>query len=357
MIITNEIKDEVYEKLINYVFNKFDAVMFVSHPLGLTKDKIKILDENITVLKEKLKLSNYKIRHSNHWVYSAVYKGPGEDLPSELEQQFNVMFYKLDDKVKEYLLSNKDLYNWLNPEYPEDISFFKNGYCWLRSVSHEGICDIYCENEEEYEYLRSIGIRFREKEFTPTPIDKLYYEDYGLKNTKTDNKEISLKEACGFNRLFGEAQGNVAIYKNEKIYLSYIYQTKGRHTVKFKLIYSNSDAERGISLLKHHLKGNIMNTKGEIIAKGGGGVYSNYDFFESNWKENEEIIVNLEDGYIKITNGKFKMSRDVRFFDPTDVWQAMKVEKISPTKLRFYCNDTVLEDDFDDLIFEMEILD
>ena len=172
-----------------------------------------------------------------------------------------------------------------------------------------------------------------------------------------DNKEMSLKEHSGFNRLFGEAKGNVAIYKNEKIYLSYIYETKGSHTLKFKLIYSNSDAERGISLLKSYLKGNIMNTKGEIIAKGGGGIYSSYYLFESNWTKNEEIIVNLEDGYIKITNGKFQMSGDVRFFSDGNVWQAMKVEEISPTTLRFYCNDTVLEDDFDDLLFEMDILD
>ncbi len=67
---------------------------------------------------------------------------------------------------------------WLNPNFPEDIAFFRNGYCWLYSVAHEEICDIYCENEEEYEYLKLIGIEFVDDEFVPTPKAELYYEEY-----------------------------------------------------------------------------------------------------------------------------------------------------------------------------------
>ncbi len=189
MMIINEIKNEVYKKLIDYAFEKCDAIMLVSHPLGLTDEEVKLLNKNIKELQEKFKLSIYKIRHDNHWVYSAAYKGPGKYLPSEMKNQFNIMFYKLDNSIKEYLLTNKDLYNWINPDYPEDISFFKNGYCWLYSVAHEEMCDIYCESNEEYEYLKSIGIEFFEKKFEPTPKKYLYYEDYGLDNIKDDSNE------------------------------------------------------------------------------------------------------------------------------------------------------------------------
>ena len=44
---------------------------------------------------------------------------------------------------------------------------------------HEKICEIYCENEEEYNYLRSTGIEFEEDYFIPFSEEEkknLYYE-------------------------------------------------------------------------------------------------------------------------------------------------------------------------------------
>ena len=76
------------------------------------------------------------------------------------------------------MLSNSDLYAWLNPNYPEDISFFKDGYCWLYSVAHEEMCDIYCESVEEYNYLRSIGIEFIDDKFIEISNNELYFENY-----------------------------------------------------------------------------------------------------------------------------------------------------------------------------------
>ena len=70
------------------------------------------------------------------------------------------------------------MYNWLNPNYPEDVAFFKDGYCWLYSVAHEDICDIYCTDENEYETLKEIGIEFYENKFEQTPKAQLYFEQY-----------------------------------------------------------------------------------------------------------------------------------------------------------------------------------
>ena len=74
--------------------------------------------------------------------------------------------------------ANKNLYNWLNPNYPEDVAFFKDGYCWLYSVAHEDICDIYCTDEAEYDTLKEIGIEFYENKFEPTAKGQLYFEQY-----------------------------------------------------------------------------------------------------------------------------------------------------------------------------------
>jgi len=89
-----------------------------------------------------------------------------------------VYFYRFSLELKDYLLTNDNLYKWNNPHFPEDISFFKDGYCWLSSITHENLYYIFCRNDREYKHLKSIGIEFFEKKFIPTPKKDLYFEDY-----------------------------------------------------------------------------------------------------------------------------------------------------------------------------------
>lgn len=60
---------------------------------------------------------------------------------------------------------------WVFPNCLEDLSFTKDKYFWYRTITHEDDYNIYCENEEEYEYLKSIGVEF--------------YEDHFVKEDKT----------------------------------------------------------------------------------------------------------------------------------------------------------------------------
>lgn len=46
------------------------------------------------------------------------------------------------------------------PNCFENISFFKGEYCWLRTVSHEEMCDIYPNDKNEIECLKEIGLDF-----------------------------------------------------------------------------------------------------------------------------------------------------------------------------------------------------
>lgn len=89
-----------------------------------------------------------------------------------------VYYIKLDKHMEQEILNKKSIYNWCFPTSLEDICFYKNGYCWLYSVAHEEMCFIYCETEEEYKYLKSIGIEFADDQFVPTPKEQLIYEEY-----------------------------------------------------------------------------------------------------------------------------------------------------------------------------------
>ena len=90
----------------------------------------------------------------------------------------NILFYKFDEDLVDFLLKNDNLYNWLNPDFPEDIAFFKDGYCWLYSVAHEEMCVIYCSDKKEYVEMKNMGIKFYEKDFELIPKEKIYFEKY-----------------------------------------------------------------------------------------------------------------------------------------------------------------------------------
>lgn len=185
MIVKTIIKDNVYEKLINYAFKKCDAIMFVSRKDGFAFAELEELDNTIEKVKIKFSNSIFKTRTGGYWVFTKVGNqrcGLEESDPPGYDKLFEVFFLKTNQPVEEYILTNKNLYQWLNPKYPEDISFFRNGYCWLYSVAHEEMCEIYCDSEEEYEYLKSIGIEFENDKFIPISKEELYYENYNIKD-------------------------------------------------------------------------------------------------------------------------------------------------------------------------------
>ncbi len=100
------------------------------------------------------------------------------DIDYNLIPYTNTYYMKLDKHIKQEILNKNSIYDWRFPTSLEDLCFYKNDYCWLYSVAHEEICDIFCENEEEYEYLKSIGIEFVDDKFVPSPKEQLIYEEY-----------------------------------------------------------------------------------------------------------------------------------------------------------------------------------
>jgi len=89
-----------------------------------------------------------------------IYK---KDYINEEDNQIYGTYYvfKLNEETKKILLNNaENIFSWCFPERLEDLCFIKDDYYWLFSVAHEDICEIYPDNEEEYNYLKSIGVEF-----------------------------------------------------------------------------------------------------------------------------------------------------------------------------------------------------
>ncbi len=73
-------------------------------------------------------------------------------------------YLHLTENLKQEILSKNSIYDWCFPLSIENIEFYKKENCRLLSVAHENILDIFCENEEEYEFLESLGIKFEDKD-------------------------------------------------------------------------------------------------------------------------------------------------------------------------------------------------
>lgn len=171
-------RKDSYEKLIEYAYQKCNVIMFVAREDGLNYEDIKKLNKNMSLIQEKFSNSFIKELQRPLWVFHKSQKSLLNKMSDiEFNNQFHIYFYKFTNEIKAFLLSNPNLFKWLNPEYPEDISFFKNNCCWLYSIAHEEICDIYVENEKEFKELKKIGIEFYEKEYRKASENELYFEN------------------------------------------------------------------------------------------------------------------------------------------------------------------------------------
>lgn len=72
-----------------------------------------------------------------------------------------IYYMKLRDDLKKEMLSKNSIFDWVDPLLIEDVRFYKEDKCWLSSITHEEQCYIYYTNEKEYNYLKSIGIKFK----------------------------------------------------------------------------------------------------------------------------------------------------------------------------------------------------
>ncbi len=178
MEIKNVIKDDIYKKFIDYAYNKDLILRVTLSNFGLDEKKLETLNLTINKLLNIDPASLIKIVTYDKTMI----------LPSiEIQKMYYLNHPKVDVwqkhyyfhfslKLKEYLLSITNIYGRKKPQFPEDICFIKDGYYWFESYSIDEESYVYCENIEEYEYLKFIGLEF--------------YGDFDLNEKKLECNEI-----------------------------------------------------------------------------------------------------------------------------------------------------------------------
>lgn len=76
----------------------------------------------------------------------------------ERGQKFHV--FELNEYTKALIGIVKSFRGWMAPNYPEDLSFYRNKKVWLYCISHENLIFIETENDELIRKFLNLGIRF-----------------------------------------------------------------------------------------------------------------------------------------------------------------------------------------------------
>ena len=129
----------------------------------------------------------------------------------------------------------------------------------------------------------------------------------------------------------------------------------GRYILHFEFISTNSDYEQCIGLSLFKFKGAVyaVYINGERV-KLGRGEFTGMQFSERTAPQKFNVEIDMKSGVISIYNSARGWREDIINHTPSAV-PAMIVDKTGENSYVFHCNDYVYDDDFDDLVFSLEV--
>lgn len=166
--VVGSIKGDDYKRVVSFALENSDAVMLIFQSYG------RPFKRAIKAIRKELKPFRIASR-SNHNAKGEAFEWPGT-ITWDKTSLIHADTYRLSPEVRAYILSADDLFSWIYPERPEDISFFFKGECWLSTTAHEAFCDVFDHEYEMACLLDSLGIEY-EKNFEKP---KRFSEKYAL---------------------------------------------------------------------------------------------------------------------------------------------------------------------------------
>ena len=156
-----------------------------------------------------------------------------------------------------------------------------------------------------------------------------------------------------FQDLFQEMKCNQIYYNGMLVERSFSFVKHGKFKFRFKFIQTNSTFTQAIDVYFIDFRGNIkINGKSIRLSKGN---YPHVVFFENSSPKEIELDLEIQQGWISICNASDPIGTN-QFAYSMILGCAMIKQELSKNSYRFFCNDHEIDDDFDDLIFELEII-
>ena len=160
----NEFKNrEDYINFIKYFVHNSDAFSLVY--FRYTKNER--VKESVKKIKKLLQPYKIYSKTSNEW--------PGTKTLNYNNHIYTLCLYRSDERVIDILSIVNDIFDWEYPDYPMDLSFFKNGYAWLTTCSHEYFCILYTNNKSIVTDLKELGVDIEKGETVYTT--NIFYDE------------------------------------------------------------------------------------------------------------------------------------------------------------------------------------
>ena len=137
------------------------------------------------------------------------------------------------------------------------------------------------------------------------------------------------------------------------IFRWYYVRNLGNYQIRLKIVSTNSIYRQGIALF-------FSNFKGKVIYDGKSleiptNKFKHYLFKDGDTHNNEFVLsVHAEVGALFIGNASERS--EIGMFTCGAFGNSFWVEPLATNSQRFHCNDHEYDDDFDDMVFDLEIV-
>jgi hypothetical protein len=142
-------QNKEYQQLIELAFNFCDTFHLV-----IRRDMGKIRELKKFLSNPKIESSLIERKKDSEWASTTL----------DGKKAYIYYYNTKNPETKNFIIdSANSLFSWQQPDFPEDLSFFKDGKVWMSTSSHEKECYIYPTSQNEVDQLRNIGLELGEE--------------------------------------------------------------------------------------------------------------------------------------------------------------------------------------------------
>ncbi len=200
---------DISRKLLCFLFAYSDAFSLIY----FRHNKYEKLSHNVTRIHKELAPYELDVCNVNEW--------PGMKTRNTNRHIYRMITYKIDSNAFTTLEEVGSFWNWDYPDYPMDISFYKNGRAWFYTSAHERDNGMFIKRGEQDSLItdmNSIGLKLTLKETANET--QLFYNSYLENNVHISKGRREEMEKA--KKIYFSNNGKIEELKKNGLYEEYL---------------------------------------------------------------------------------------------------------------------------------------